>query len=60
MTKEIIELLYASKQAISDFEQYGEVWQTDENNEYGKYSSYGRLQRAIKAIEKLDKKGKLI
>jgi len=59
MKKEILETLFnVCEEAISDFDTYGEVWQSDENNEYGKNSTIERLRTALKQAEKIYNKEK--
>ena len=45
------EMLEAALDIVRDFQQFGEVLQSDENDEYGTQSSIGKLQAAIRKAE---------
>ncbi len=51
-----VELYRKLLEIVSDFDEYGEVHQSDENDEYGEFSAIGRAKIALDKWEDLEKK----
>jgi hypothetical protein len=50
MKKEIRELLMAAKRVVGEFDDWGEVLQTDDEGEYGPDTAIERLRAAVSAV----------
>ncbi len=48
-----VELYRKLLEIVSDFDEYGEVHQSDENDEYGEFSAIGRAKIALDKWEDL-------